>query len=130
MNRKILLSALVFGLFISAKAFCEISPEAYMKKFSNCSKYIYNADNKISAILGWSARKCYYQEFSGVEEINCAFKTNELKDISSAMKKERYDYKKGLSSLEGAKTYLNSQGICNYKNKVQEDSSYSRYSRY
>lgn len=127
MNRKILLSTLVFGLFLSAKAFCEISPEAYIKKFSNCSKYIYNTDNKISAILGWSARKCYYQEFSGLEQISCAFKMKELQDISRAMKKEKYNYKNGFSSLSDAKLYLNSSEICEYKNNAEDGPSNNYY---
>lgn len=130
MKKRILLSTLICGLLFSAKGFCAISNDSYIKKFSNCTKHVYNVDNKISAILGWSARKCYYQEFSGVEEISCAFKTKELQDITYAMKKERYDYKKGLSSLKGAKNYLETPDVCTYVNKTEDESSKVRYSRY
>jgi len=112
-KRKLFLtSALIFCSMLYMQGFCNADSKEFIKKFSTCTRYADDTNNRISVILGWSSRKCYYQEFAHQEEVQCSFKTLDLQKISKAMKKESYDHSKGITSLKIMEDYLANPEIC------------------
>ena len=108
------------------QAYCSTNSQEFIKKFSTCSYFVDNGEKRISAILGWSTRRCYYKEITHLEDVTCGFKQLELQNVANAMKKENYDHTKGITSLKTIDNYLYfSPEICNIKSK----NSYNQRSR-
>lgn len=97
--------SIIFSL-LSIKAYCNNNLQTFINHFSTCSGWVNNDERRVSVILGWSDRRCYYKEISHKEEITCGFKQLELEEMINIMKKENFDYTKGLNSLQGAKKFL------------------------
>lgn len=114
MKKNILAILFLIVCSLSTKqAFCAIDSQSFISKFANCSQYIDNDERRISIILGWATRRCYYEEITHNSTVNCSFKELELQDVVKIMKNERYDYTKGFSSLKGAQKYFHpSYGNC------------------
>ena len=91
---------------MSIKAFGNNDSQEFIKNFSTCTKWIDNGEKRISLIMGWSTRRCYYKEISFSEEVFCGFKQLELQDMANIMRKENFDHTKGITSLKGADNYL------------------------
>ena len=108
MNKKTchIILALIVYLTVNLQAYCAENTVQFINNFSTCSKYLENGERRISFVLGWSTRKCYYKEISSKETIICGFKTLELEDLIKKMKSENYQVENGLSSLRGARKYL------------------------
>ena len=120
----IFISALIF--YSSFSAFAQVKENSYefIKNFSTCTNWVDNGEKRISIILGWSTRKCYYEEISHKETVNCAFKQLELQDMVKIMKQENFDHTKGITSLKGADKYLiYSPDVC----KVSTRNEYGRF---
>ena len=117
MKKKLLIISLItFSALVSTKGYA-ISSQDFIKKFSTCSYHVENSENRISAILGWSTRKCYYKEITHLETVTCGFKQLELQNVVNAMKKEKYDHTKGITSLTSIDYYLNSPEVCTIDSK-------------
>ena len=129
MNKKTLhtILALIIYLTVNLQAFCAENTVQFINNFSTCSKYLENGERRISFVLGWSTRKCYYKEISSKETIICGFKTLELEDVVKKMKNEGYQVENGLSSLKGAKKYLENREVCQVESKGQSFSYGRRY---
>ena len=120
----IFITALIFYSSFSAFAQVSENSQAFIKNFSTCTNWVDNGENRISIILGWSTRKCYYQEISHNETVNCGFKQLELQDMVNIMKRENFDHTKGITSLKGADKYLiYSPDVC----KVNTRNEYGRF---
>ena len=127
MNTKTLhiILALIIYLTVNSQAFCAENTEQFINNFSTCSKYLENGERRISFVLGWSARKCYYKEMSSKETIICGLKTLELEDLIKIMKKENYQVENGIRSLKGARKYMEKEDICQVQLK-NESFGYGR----
>ena len=112
MKKSVIILFFILNLLVINKAFCNGESNNFIQNFSKCNNYVENHDNKIFMILGWSNRRCYYKEVSYKEELTCSFKTLELQSLINSMKKENYNHKKGLRSLEAASNYVNSPEYC------------------
>ena len=62
----------------------------FIYNFENCNQYISDDGYKITAILGWSNRKCYITEITHRQTLTCAFKLLELQDVIRLMKENNY----------------------------------------
>ena len=101
----LILTLILYSSF-AIEGYCNEDSQEFMKNFSTCKSWMNNGEKRISIILGWSTRKCHYQEVSHYELVNCAFKQLELQDMVNIMKRENFDYTQGLTSLKGADKYL------------------------
>lgn len=121
MNKKTrqIFLALIIYITVTTQAFCADVNAQFIDNFSTCSKYLENGEKRISFVLGWAARKCYYKEISSQETIICGFKTLELEDLIKSMRKENYKFENGLSTLYGAKKYLQNTQVCTVEQKKQ-----------
>lgn len=128
MNKKTchIILALIVYLTVNLQAYCAENTVQFINNFSTCSKYLENGERRISFVLGWSTRKCYYKEISSKETIVCGFKTLELEDLIKKMKSENYQVENGLSSLRGARKYLEDREVCQVESKGQSYRGYGR----
>ena len=62
--------------------------QEFIENFSNCNEYVSDDGYKITAILGWTNRKCYITEITHKQTLTCAYKTLELEDVIEIMKEK------------------------------------------
>ena len=64
--------------------------QEFIENFSNCNEYISDDGYKITAILGWTNRKCYITEITHKQTLTCAYKFLELQDVVEIMKEHNF----------------------------------------
>lgn len=128
MNKKThqIILALIIYMTVALQAVYAENTAQFISNFSTCSKYLENGEKRISFVLGWSTRKCYYKEISTRETIICGFKTLELEDLIKKMKSEGYKVENGLSTLKGAKKYLENREVCQVEMSSSPHGGYGR----
>ncbi|MBE7707413.1 MAG: hypothetical protein E7Z88_01775 [Cyanobacteria bacterium SIG27] len=129
MNNKThqIILALIIYVTVAFQAVYAENTAQFINNFSTCTKYLENGEKRISFVLGWATRKCYYKEISTKETIICSFKTLELEDLIKKMKNENYKVENGLSSLKGAKKYLENIEVCKVEYQNPQDNYNHRY---
>lgn len=122
----ILITALILYTGFSIETSCAQNSQEFLKNFSTCTNWVDNGEKRISIILGWSSRKCYYKEISHKQLVSCAFKQLELQDMVNIMKRENFDYTQGITSLKTADKYLlYSPDVC----KIETRNEFGRFNQ-
>lgn len=115
--KKCLLIVSVAILFasVSAKAISYSISAHFLNCLSTCEKFAHDDGRKITVIMGWTNRKCYFQEITHNRTIMCALKPMELSNFTEEIKKENFDYNIGLTSVKRIKPYFQSLDTCTVK---------------
>ena len=120
MKNKLILTLITLTM-TSSIVFSLTLAQEFILKFSTCTKSFTDDGKKITAILGWSNRKCQYKEMSARNTITCSFTNAELKEITNELKSKNIT---GIAELQSGKKYLQSEEICKVeKSKFFPDES-------
>ena len=64
--------------------------QEFIENFANCNEYVSDDGYKITAILGWTNRKCYITEITHKQTLTCGFKFLELQDVLEIAKEKDF----------------------------------------
>ena len=110
--------AIALCVSISAKAASNLSAH-FLRCLSTCEHFTHDDGRKITMIMGWANRKCYFQEITHNRTIMCGLKPIELMQFTQEIKGE-FEYSKGLASIARVRPYFQSQDTCIVKTRVPD----------
>ena len=82
----IVLATILF-IGVSAKAVSYSLTAHFLRCLSTCEKFTHDDGRKITVIMGWTNRKCYFKEITHNRTIMCALKPMELAHFTEEIKK-------------------------------------------
>ena len=124
MKNKLIL-ALISLTLTSSAVFSLTLAQDFLIKFSSCTKSFTDDGKKITAILGWTNRKCQYKEMSARSTVTCSFTNQELKEIVNELKSKNTT---GIADLQSGKKYMQKEEICKIeKSRFFPDDSEEEY---
>ncbi|MBQ8634978.1 hypothetical protein IJ425_02345 [bacterium] len=109
--------AAIFFVGVTAKAISYSLSTHFIDCLSTCEKFTHDDGRKITVIMGWTNRKCYFQEITHNRTIMCALKPLELAHFTQEIRKEHFDYDKGLVSAVRVRPYFQSLDTCTVKTR-------------
>ena len=112
----IVLATILF-VGVTTKAISYSLSSHFIKCLSTCEHFTHDDGRKITVIMGWTNRKCYFQEITHNRTIMCALKPMELAHFTEEIKKENFDYSKGLASAKRIRPYFQSLDTCTVKTR-------------
>ena len=112
----IVLATILF-IGVTTKAISYSLSAHFLRCLSTCEKFSHDDGRKITVIMGWTNRKCYFQEITHNRTIMCALKPLELAHFTEEIKKENFDYNKGLASAVRIRPYFQSLDTCTVKTR-------------
>ena len=95
----------------------------FLRCLSSCEQFSHDDGRKITMILGWTNRKCYFQEITHNRTIVCGLKPMELAHFTQEIKDE-YDYSKGLASIVRVRPYFKSEESCQVKVRIPDKTGF------
>lgn len=114
-KRLLIVSAAISLMGFGAKAISYSVGAHFLDCLSSCEKFAHDDGRKITVIMGWTNRKCYFQEITHNRTIMCALKPAELSNFTEEIKKENFDFNVGLTSVTRIKPYFQSLDTCTVK---------------
>ena len=112
------------ALFIGFSANAAVNLSAvFLRNLSTCEHFSHDDGRKITMILGWTNRKCYFQEITHNRTIMCGLSPLELMNFTQEIKGE-YDYSKGLASIARVRPYFKSQDTCIVKTRKPDETGF------
>ena len=66
----------------------------FIENLANCNEYVSDDGYKITAILGWTNRKCYITEITHKQTLTCGYKLLELQDLVEMIKEKNFQVSK------------------------------------
>ena len=118
----LIILAIVLCIRFSANAAVNLSA-LFIRHLSTCEQFSHDDGRKITMILGWTNRKCYFQEITHNRTIMCGLSPIELMQFTQEIKGE-YEYSKGLASIARVRPYFKSQDTCIVKTRIPDETGF------
>ena len=114
---------IIFGILLCFSLATYANPKNLSSYFIhclyNCKQFTHDDGRKITVIMGWANRKCYFKEITHNRTISCALRPLELEHFTSEVQKQ-FDYTEGLASAVKAKPYFLSKDTCTVSTRVSD----------